>query len=87
MHNSWAEINLNVIAYNLSQIRKKIGPKIKILLPVKANAYGHGIIEVSNIAEGGFDLIGTEDNNFLATIVDNPVIPLRFNSCPTFFRY
>jgi len=54
------EINLGAIKSNLSQIKKKIGPKVKILLPVKADAYGHGIIEVSKFVEanGLVDMLG-----------------------------
>ena len=59
MYNSWAEINLDAIAYNMSQIRKKIGPKVKVLVPVKANGYGHGIIDVSNIVlKNGAEMLG-----------------------------
>jgi len=44
---TYAEINLNSIENNLKEIKKIIGNKKKILLPVKADAYGHGIIEIS----------------------------------------
>ena len=53
---TWAEIDLNAIAYNLNQVRKVIGPGVKILAAVKANAYGHGMIIVSK--ELGVDLLG-----------------------------
>ena len=44
---TWAEINLNNIAYNINSIRKFISPQTQILAIVKADAYGHGIIPVS----------------------------------------
>jgi alanine racemase len=42
-----AEISLSVVKHNLSQIRKRVGDKVKIMGVVKANAYGHGIIEIA----------------------------------------
>ncbi len=44
---TWLEIDLNNIIFNLAQFRKLIGPD-KLLMPVvKADAYGHGLAEVS----------------------------------------
>ena len=34
------EINLDNITYNISEIRKRIGDKVKIMAVVKANGYG-----------------------------------------------
>jgi len=45
---TFAEIDLNAIAFNLRGVRKRIGRGVKILAVVKANAYGHGIQQVSN---------------------------------------
>ncbi len=56
---TWAEIDLNAIAYNLNQVRKVIGPGVKILAAVKANAYGHGMVMVAKELESlGVDLLG-----------------------------
>jgi alanine racemase len=35
-------IDLDALRWNLSQIKAKVGPKVKILAMVKANGYGHG---------------------------------------------
>ena len=35
------------LAYNFRQIKKILGPKVKILVTVKADAYGHGLIPVA----------------------------------------
>ena len=48
---SWAEIDLAAIRYNFYQIKKHVGKGVKILSPVKANAYGHGSIEVARVLE------------------------------------
>lgn len=44
---TWAEINLNNLTHNLNQIRRIITPATKIMVTVKADAYGHGLIPVS----------------------------------------
>jgi alanine racemase len=47
---NWVEVNLSDIESNLRKIRKIINNK-KITFVVKANAYGHGIREVSKFAQ------------------------------------
>ena len=48
---AWLEINLNNLENNINEIRKTIPSKTKIMAVVKANAYGHGIIEISKKLE------------------------------------
>jgi len=56
---TWAEIDLSAIRYNLSQIKKQIDKGVKVLVAVKANAYGHGISEVSDtLIRSGVDYLG-----------------------------
>jgi len=45
----WIEVNLDHIGWNLAQIRKKV--KVPVMAVVKANAYGHGLVEVSRYLE------------------------------------
>lgn len=53
-----AEIDLVAIGYNYSKIKEKAGDK-NILAVVKANAYGHGAVEVSRELEKlGADMLG-----------------------------
>lgn len=40
---SWIELNLDHIKWNLSQIRKKV--RVPIMAVIKADAYGHGLLE------------------------------------------
>ena len=42
---AWAEIDLDAIAYNTRNIKKLIGDK-DIIAVVKANCYGHGVIDI-----------------------------------------
>lgn len=46
-----AEIDLGAIAHNARLIRHTVGPKVKIMTVVKANAYGHGLPEVGRFLE------------------------------------
>ncbi|MCF6147645.1 MAG: alanine racemase [Candidatus Kuenenia sp.] len=56
---TWAEINLSALRHNLLEIKKHIGPKVKILGVVKANAYGHGDYEVSTLlVKNGVEMLG-----------------------------
>lgn len=51
-------MNLNHIAYNLQQIRNRLPKNKKIYAVVKANAYGHGDIEVSRkVLQSGADAL------------------------------
>lgn len=49
-HPAWIEIDAFQLESNIQEIRKKVEGR-KICLPVKANAYGHGIQQVAKIAE------------------------------------
>ncbi|MCI8404983.1 MAG: alanine racemase [Clostridia bacterium] len=53
---SWAEVDLDAIAHNIKEIRKITDPKSKIMAVVKADAYGHGFLEVTKtLLENGAD--------------------------------
>lgn len=54
----WAEINLDNLAHNLNEIKRVTDDCSKIMAIVKANAYGHGAIEVSQLLiEQGVDFL------------------------------
>lgn len=53
-----AEIDLSAIEFNLWQVREIVGPDVRICPAVKADAYGHGAVEVSRvILEAGADML------------------------------
>jgi alanine racemase len=57
-HPAWIEIDLTQFRNNISIIRKYIGKSL-FCLPVKANAYGHGLCEIGKAAEeAGIDYLG-----------------------------
>ena len=58
MHPTQIEINTAQFITNLQAIRKWIGIPVKICLPVKANAYGHGLLGISQLAEPYIDYFG-----------------------------
>jgi alanine racemase len=76
---TWIEIDLKAIRHNLLQARKLIRSDTAVLAPVKANAYGHGILEVSKtLACAGVDYLGvsTIDEALLLRRNDLKKIPI-----------
>lgn len=58
-HRVSAEINLDAIAHNIKQIKTRIDEGTKLLAVVKADAYGHGAVEVSKVClYNGADQLG-----------------------------
>lgn len=56
---SWVEINLENVSYNMRQIRKNTPKGIKLLAVVKADAYGHGSVMLApTLLASGADMLG-----------------------------
>ena len=51
LRRTWAEIDLDALTHNYRQARKLIGPGVKYLGVVKADAYGHGAVQVARKLE------------------------------------
>ena len=51
LRRTWAEIDLDALAHNYQQARRRIGPHVKYLGVVKADAYGHGAIQIARKLE------------------------------------
>ena len=51
MRRTWAEIDLDALEHNYRVARQKIGPGVKYLGVVKADAYGHGAVQISRKLE------------------------------------
>ncbi|MCY0892237.1 MAG: alanine racemase [Acidibacillus sp.] len=47
---TWAEINLQHFAHNVSILKKQLLPHVRFMATVKADAYGHGAVEISKTA-------------------------------------
>ena len=57
---TWVEIDKNNLIHNLKTFRSLIGPEVVLMSVVKANAYGHGILEVADIAKEHSDWFGVD---------------------------
>lgn len=59
LYNAWAEIDLGAIKNNINVIRRRLANASKILVVIKANAYGHGLKEISHtVLETGVEWLG-----------------------------
>ncbi|MBU4439580.1 MAG: alanine racemase [Acetobacterium sp.] len=55
---TWVEIDLDALTSNYEEIRRIVGPDIKILGVVKADAYGHGSLECARtLCDAGADML------------------------------
>ena len=55
----WAEVDLDALRGNLAWIRHQVGPHVKIMTVVKADAYGHGLKQIAALLmQSGTDVFG-----------------------------
>ena len=55
----WAEVDLKAIAHNVRELRRITNPNARLMAVVKANAYGHGVVQVTQQAlESGAEVLG-----------------------------
>jgi len=55
----WAEVDMHALRANLAWLRHRLGPGVKILTVVKADAYGHGLREIAALLmQSGTDVFG-----------------------------
>lgn len=55
---TWAEVDLDAIAQNMKEIRRITDPHAKVMAVVKADAYGHGFLEITKtLLENGADCL------------------------------
>lgn len=75
LRDTFVEINLDNIKYNINQIRQYIGDDIAIAAVVKANGYGHGAIDIAPaIIEGGGDILA------VATLTEGLELRKRYHN-------
>src|SRR5690625_2363504 len=56
--NTWAEINLDAIGYNIQQLKNLLPKQHKVMGVVKADGYGHGSVQVAQTAlDAGVDFL------------------------------
>jgi len=81
MRPTWAEINLNSIRKNLETVKSLIGKDVSIMAVVKADAYGHGAVKVSEaLIESGVNSLGVatleEGLELRDAGIDQPIVIL-----------
>lgn len=75
----WAEVNLRSISQNIKQIKNLLSPSSRLMAVVKANAYGHGLIEVAGqVISAGAHVLGVARINEAVQIreagIDAPIL-------------
>lgn len=51
LRRTWAEVNLDNLEHNYKKLKERIGEHVKFLGVVKADAYGHGAVQVASTLE------------------------------------
>jgi alanine racemase len=90
----WAEIYLDALDENLMAVKKLLGNK-KILLAIKADAYGHGAKEIAVHLDGKVDMFGVaslEEGIDLRTNgkIISPILvlsPIPYSGIDSLFEY
>jgi alanine racemase len=77
------EVSRSALVHNIREFRRLIGRKRKFMAVVKANAYGHGLLEVAGIAmENGVDWLGVNSLDEGAALrdagIEVPVLVLGY---------
>ena len=55
---TWIEVDLDRLIQNLDALRARLRPEVKVLLTVKADAYGLGAVQVAEASTGHVDVFG-----------------------------
>jgi alanine racemase len=76
----WAEIDLHALRHNIAAVRAQVGPEVKIMAVVKANAYGHGVGPVAQALTDRAAMFGvanvTEAEELRTHVADTPIFIL-----------
>ncbi len=73
---TWAEVDLKALEHNYIQVKRLAGKDVQMMAVVKANAYGHGTVEVSQVLEG----VGV---NYLGVATTDEAVRLRDHGIKT----
>ena len=57
-HRTYLEIDLNKLEHNFNCVRNKLPDDVTILGVIKANAYGHGAVEIGKLLDDKCDFFG-----------------------------
>jgi len=83
----WIELNAEALKHNITQFKHLLGKKRNMVAMVKANAYGHGMLEIADIAiKSGAEWLGVQsideglilrEQGFTCPILSVGYIPLH----------
>lgn len=59
MHQTWLEISKSALLNNIAELKKNIRQQTKFIAVVKANAYGHGLLEVVSVIKNEVDQLAS----------------------------
>ncbi len=79
---SWVELDAAAFENNIDSFRKILPAHVRVMVVVKANAYGHGLHELAPLAMQAGDWIGVntvEEANLASAAGDNPIAILGFS--------
>jgi alanine racemase len=91
---AWVEIDLDSLRKNYRALKDKIGETRKVLVAVKADAYGHGAVEISRtLQQEGVDMVGVASVDEAVELkrggIDCPIVvlsPTTFDFVPVILK-
>ncbi|MFQ5946256.1 MAG: alanine racemase, partial [Anaerolineae bacterium] len=80
---TWVEIDLSAVAHNVRRIVEEVGPEVRVLAALKADAYGHGAVQVARTAmANGASMLGVaclpEAQELRRAGIDAPILVLGY---------
>lgn len=48
---TWVEVDLGALTHNFEELKERVGQEVGVMAVVKAQGYGHGIVQVSRVLE------------------------------------
>ncbi len=82
---TWLEIDLSAIGRNTRLIQRLVGPDVRVLVSLKADAYGHGALRVARtVLHNGASWLGvatvSEAESLRAAGIDAPVLVFGYTA-------
>ena len=72
-HSTWIEIHRDRLISNLRTMKDAVRPFAGVLAVIKANAYGHGLIETARTLEGSADFFGVSSIREALSLKENQI--------------
>ncbi|MGH8094497.1 MAG: alanine racemase [Chthoniobacterales bacterium] len=76
----WAEVDRAALLHNARVVRERVGPEVALLAVIKANGYGHGMVEVAHALRDEAQIFGVanlhEAQELRASALPHPVLIL-----------